>query len=149
MKKLLLAAFVAVSIISSAFAAPSQTANYFVSNSFKQDFPFVSNVQWTISASFSKATFLLNNIKTEAFYKADGELIGTASAITLDELPTNAKRTFAKRYSSCYIVKEAIKFEGVEETAYYISAADGKESVILKVLNSNMSVYIVSDKNKN
>ena len=68
----------------------------------------------------------------EAFYNVDGEISGTSKAITLEDLPVNAKRSFAKRFNG-YTVKEIIHFDGTEETAYYISAENDKETVILKV----------------
>ena len=61
-----------------------------------------------------------------------GKFIGTNQAITLEDLPVNAKRAFAKKYEG-YTVKEAIRFEGSQESAYYISAENEKGSVILKV----------------
>jgi hypothetical protein len=76
-------------------------------------------------------------VRTEALYSAEGEFIGTNQAITLEELPVNAKRAFAKKYEG-YTVKEAIRFEGSQESAYYISAENDKGSVILKVEGSGL-----------
>ncbi len=57
-----------------------------------------------------------------------------------------AKRSFAKRFDD-YTVKEAIRFEGTEEGAYFISAEDDKKAVILKVSdNDEVSVMKVSGK---
>ncbi|MEJ7677453.1 MAG: hypothetical protein WKG06_06200 [Segetibacter sp.] len=146
MKKFLLTTFIAVALISSAFASPVEEVNYFVINSFKDNFPKVTDVHWDVTSSYAKATFVLNSMKTEAFYKLNGDFIGTCYAITIDDLPVYAKRSFAKKYGS-YIVKEAIKFDGNEETAYFISAENEKYSVVLKVDNSSISVYKVSSKN--
>lgn len=145
MKKLLLAAFIAVSLFTSAFATPVNNVSYFVTRSFNDRFPEVSNVEWTVSPSYVKATFILNNVRTEAFYKPDGDFIATCHSISLDDLPIVVKRSFAKKYGS-YTVKEAIKFDGAEETAYFISAEDNNHSVVLKVADRDMSVYLVSDK---
>lgn len=146
MKKILLTAFIAVALISSAFASPAKEVNYFVSNSFKRNFPDVTNVLWDITPSYAKAAFVFRGVRTEAFYKLDGNLIGTSSAVSLDDLPISAKRSFAKKYGS-YTVKEAIKFEGDDETAYFISAETEKQKVVLKVNDNNISVYKVSSKN--
>jgi hypothetical protein len=81
------------------------------------------------------ATFTLNNVRTQALYTPEGEFIGTNQAINLEELPVRAKREFAKKYDG-YTVKEAIRFEGSQESAYYISAENEKGSVILKVEDS-------------
>jgi hypothetical protein len=59
----------------------------------------------------------------------------------LHELPVNSKRQFAKLFAG-YNVKEAIRFEGFDETSYYISGENEKESVILKVNDRNqVSVF--------
>lgn len=145
MKKLLFTAFIAVSLMSSAFCAANKEVNYFVSKSFKNDFPDVTKVEWTVASSYSKATFVVNEERTEAFYKPNGEFIGTSHAISLDDLPITAKRSFAKNYIN-YTVKEAIKFEGIEETAYFISAENENRSVVLKVIDNRISVYTISGK---
>lgn len=146
MKKLLLTAFMAVSLIVSAFAGPAKRVNSFVANSFASDFKNVSNADWSINSSYAKATFVLNNVKTEAFYRPDGEFIGSSQAIAINDLPIAAKRSFAKKYGN-YVVKEAIKFDGKEENAFFISAENEKQSVILKADNFGISVYSVSSKN--
>ena len=143
MKKLLMFALIAVSVITCAFAAPLKGVNYFVSNSFKSRYPQVADVHWTATTSYAKATFVLNNVRTEAFYKPDGDFIGSCHAISIDDLPITAKRSFAKKYAN-YTVKEAIKFDGAEETAYFISAENEKGSVVLKVAGAHISVYAVN-----
>ena len=132
MKKLFISALLAITVAASSFAAEGNNVSYTVRNNFSSQFKKASDVQWTSGENYTKATFILDNVRTEAFYSAEGEFIGTNQAITLEELPVNAKRAFAKKYDG-YTVKEAIRFEGSQESAYYISAEDGRGSVILKV----------------
>ncbi|WP_018613794.1 hypothetical protein [Segetibacter koreensis] len=135
MKKLFISGLLAVTVALSSFAAEGNKVSYTVLNNFQSEFKHVSDVQWTAGDNYTKATFVLNNVRTEALYSANGDLIGTNQAITLDELPVNAKRTFAKKYNG-YTVKEAIRFEGAQESAYYISAENEKGSVVLKVADN-------------
>ena len=132
MKKLFISALLAITVAVSSFAAEGNNVSYTVRNNFSYQFKKVSDVQWTSGENYTKATFVLNNVRTEALYSAEGEFIGTNQAITLEELPVNAKRAFAQKYEG-YTVKEAIRFEGSQESAYYISAENEKGSVILKV----------------
>ena len=132
MKKLFISALLAITVAVSSFAAEGGNVSYAAHNNFSYQFKKASDVQWTSGENYTKATFVLDNVRTEALYSAEGEFIGTNQAITLEELPVNAKRAFAKKYEG-YTVKEAIRFEGSKEKAYYISAEDGKGSVILKV----------------
>lgn len=141
MKKLFFAALLTVSLAASAFAADTKKVSSLVAGNFKVDFRNASDVTWTATDDFAKATFTLNQQKMEAFYDANGEIIGTSKSINLEELPVNAKRNFAKRFEG-YTVKEAIRFEGTDDAAYYISAENEKESVILKVGDNNqISTY--------
>jgi hypothetical protein len=82
----------------------------------------------------------------EAFYNGTGEKIGSSRAISIDELPLKAKRSFAKDYAD-YTVKEVIEFNGTDETAYYLSAENEKTAVILKVNSvSELSTYKITKK---
>lgn len=146
MKKIFFAILMAVIIAGSAFAADAKKVNANVVYSFKSDFKKAVNVSWTTTENFAKAAFTMNGQQMEAFYNTEGERIATSKKITLDELPAEAKRTFTKKFGG-YDVKEAIRFEGVDEDAYYISAENEKESVIVKV-SSNQSVSIFTRTNK-
>ncbi|WP_018613783.1 hypothetical protein [Segetibacter koreensis] len=132
MRKLFTAVVLALTIATSAFAAGGNKVNFFAQNSFESEFKNASNVQWTSAPDFLKATFVQNNQKKEAFYNSDGQLIATSRTADLSELPVKAKRTFAKKLEG-YTVKEAIRFEGIDENAYYISAENEKGSVIFKI----------------
>jgi hypothetical protein len=140
MKKLIIAALVTITVATSAFASDKNKLNAKVIESFESQFTEAENVQWSIKSEYVKAVFELEGEKTEAYYNLDGEYIGTSKKITLENLPVQAKRTFAKRYSD-YTVKEAIKFDGVEETAYFVSAENEKQSVILKITGAGVSVF--------
>ena len=146
MKKLLFAALLTASLATSAFAKETNEVSYRVQNNFKSQFNQAQKVNWSVKSNFTKATFEEAGQKIEAFYDLNGNMIGTSRNITLNELPTGAKRAFAKSYGG-YTVKEAIRFEGTEEDAYYISAENEKENVILKVSNDrNVSVFRTSRK---
>ena len=131
MKKLFISALLTITVVVSSFAAGNEVS-YAAQNNFKSQFKRISDVTWSAGANYTKATFVLNGVRTEALFSEAGDFIGTNQAVDLQELPVNAKRTFAKKYNG-YTVKEAIRFEGVEESAYFISAENEKGSVILKV----------------
>jgi hypothetical protein len=132
MKKLFISALLTITVAVSSFAAGENTVNLATLKNFKAEFKKASDVQWSTAENYTMATFTLNNVRTQALYTPEGEFIGTNQAINLEELPVRAKRAFAKKYEG-YTVKEAIRFEGSQESAYYISAENEKGSVILKV----------------
>jgi hypothetical protein len=147
MKKLLFSALIAVSLFSSAFAASGENkkVSLHIIKAFESNFLEAENVTWKVNEKFAKATFVLNNVTTDAFYSPSGEFIGTSQAIALNKIPTAAKRATAKKYAD-YTVREAIKFDSVDETAYFISVENEKKSIILKVLNYSVSVYNTTNK---
>ncbi|MDB5249567.1 MAG: hypothetical protein JWQ40_3961 [Segetibacter sp.] len=136
MKKLFIAALLALSVVTGAFAADTKKVSKIVLNNFSSEFKDAGNIAWAAVGEYAKATFTLNNQRMEAFYNWNGEMIGTSKAITLEQLPTNAKRNFARKFDG-YAVKEAIRFEGTEEAAYYISAENEKEALIIKIADSS------------
>lgn len=140
MKKLLATVLLAAAVTAGAFAAPAKVSSAILYN-FKNEFKEASDVTWLISRDFTKAAFTADDTKMEAYYNSNGDIIATSKSIDLDEIPVNAKRSFAKKFVG-YNVTEAIRFEGFDEAAYYISGENEKESVILKVdENNKVSVY--------
>jgi len=132
MKRLVLSALIAITVGTSAFAAGGEKVNFFVLNSFQSQFSNASNVTWTEGKGYSKATFLSGTERMEAFYNSAGELIATSKIADLNQLPVHTKRILAKKLDG-YTIKEAIRFEGTEENAYYISAENERGSIIFKV----------------
>ncbi len=135
MKNLFIAALLALSAATSAFASPKPVSASILS-SFNNEFKKVSDVSWSTTNDYTKAMFIKDNTKMEVYYNYNGEVVGTSKSITLDELPVRAKRSFAKKFEG-YTVKEAIRLDGFGEAAYYISGENEKEAVILKVNESN------------
>jgi len=141
MKKIFLIAILAVSLTANASTSNNEVkVNYRIENSFREAFNKAKDVKWTKVGSYVKALFVMQHEQVEAFFNYDGELIGTSRAISLEDLPTSAKRTFAKKYSG-YNVNEVILFEGKDESAYFISAQKEQEKIILKVVGGGVSIY--------
>jgi hypothetical protein len=146
MKNVFILALLALSISTSAFASGENKISSVVLNSFKVDFKGAKDVSWSSRTGYSKAAFKLENRDMEVFYKPDGSIFAVSKNIELDELPVDAKRSFAKKYQG-YTVKEAIAFESADENAFYISAENEKESVILKV-DQHESLYLLKTSKK-
>lgn len=137
MKRLFITALLAIAVVTVAFAAPKKVSSAILAN-FNVEFKKASDVSWFITKDYTKASFTADNAKMEVYYDFNGDIIAASKSITLDELPVDAKRNFAKKFEG-YDVKEAIRIEGFDEVAYYISGENEKESVILKVNNHNQA----------
>jgi hypothetical protein len=135
MKKLLVTALLAVTVVTSAFSADTKV-NRNILSSFKDEFKNVSEVTWSTAAEFTKASFVYDHVRTEAFFLPSGEIIGTSKAITFEELSAKAKKRFAKNFDG-YVVTEAIRFDTPDEGACYLSAKNEKETVVVKVSDTD------------
>jgi LPS O-antigen subunit length determinant protein (WzzB/FepE family) len=135
MKKIIITAVLAVALAAGAFAAPKKVSSAILAN-FETEFKKASNVTWLVTHDYTKAAFTADNINMEVYYNFAGDIIGRSRSITPDELPVKAKRILAKKFAG-YEAKEAIRFDGFDEAAYYISGENKKESVIIKVTDSN------------
>ncbi|WP_018614861.1 hypothetical protein [Segetibacter koreensis] len=132
MKKLVTSAVLTLLIAASSFAAGENKVNSKAASNFLLEFKDAKNVNWKSTENYVKVSFILNDKNMDAFYDLDGNKIATSSNIAMDKLPTSAKRAFAKKFAD-YTFKEAIQFDGVEDTAYYISAENEAQSLLLKV----------------
>lgn len=135
MKKMIISALILISLTATAIASDANKINAGIRNSFTSSYSDASNVTWTLKAAFAQVDFELNGKKLSAYYEPSGELIGTSEKISVDELPVNAKRSFAKKYAG-YTVNEAIKFTSSDEVAYYISTVNGGKSQIIKLYDT-------------
>lgn len=141
MKKLLLAALVVAALGTSAFAMDVNTVSTKVKSSFEARFANASNVQWVTRENYNKVSFELAEENVEAFFAADGELIGYSRKVNFKNLPLTAIQKIKKDYANAS-VKETIEFHQNEETAFYVSLEEGQKKTILEVSPyGNVSVY--------
>ncbi|BAV09838.1 hypothetical protein SAMN05421788_1011271 [Filimonas lacunae] len=132
MKKLLFAAMMVIALAANAFA-DGNTVNTKVLNHFQTQFEGASNVRWKTGDLYVKASFTMNEQKMEAFYDADGELIGTSYAVDYSKLPARATKNIAEKYAA-YQVTETIEFDNVKDGLnYYVSMVSATNKVVLQV----------------
>ena len=132
MKKLFISSFLAITVAISGFAAERNKAGFALPEKFSFKFKQFLDVERTSSENSTNstvATFIFYNIRTNALDTEAGEFVGIGQAMTLEDLPLNAKRAFAGKYQG-NTVKEAIHFEGLQESTYFISAENEKGLVI-------------------
>ncbi len=145
MKKLLFSALIAVSISTGSFAQDVIANNQKAIDNFESLFSGASNVAWVAKEKLTIASFVQDQSKVEVFYNPDGDLIATTKEVKMDDLPTFAKRIISKKYSD-YTVKEVFLFKADEETNYFISIENEKESLVLKVNQGSISAYSQTSK---
>lgn len=141
MKKLFIAALIVVAAGTSAFATDVTKVDYKVKSSFEAKFYGAENVNWSARENYLKASFTLAGESVEAFFNAEGELIGSSRKLDFQRLPLNAIQKIKKDFAD-YKVVETIEFDLDGDRSYYVSLENGQKSQILQVsLYGNVCTY--------
>ena len=133
MKRLIIAAAMFVSL--SAFAG-AETVNEKVLNAFNTEFTTASEVEWTISSGYFKASFGMNGQRVAAFYNTDGELMGLTRNIRSSQLPVRLQTSLMKNYN-IYWVSDLFEVSNTDGTSYYVTLENGSKKIVLKSSTGN------------
>ncbi|MXV16205.1 hypothetical protein [Hufsiella ginkgonis] len=146
MKKLLIATLF-LAMTASTYAATdvkadddSKSISYTVLNQFAAEFSDATNVVWTLTTQFQKASFVSNGDKISAYYSPLGDYLGATKFVSIDVVPAKAKAEIAKKYEG-YTVSYAIQVisrpyvaNATDDTgSYWVDITDGKKELYLKV----------------
>ncbi len=138
MKKIILTLVIAISTLG-AFAG--EEVNPKALASFKNEFASAKEVTWTVTAEYFKAEFTFNGQYVNAFYNADGELMGLTRNITSLELPMNLQASLKKSYEDFWI-SDLFEITKSNNTGYYITLENADSKVVLKATaGEDWSVY--------
>jgi hypothetical protein len=141
MKKLFIAAILAVTVAGSAFAADANKLSYKVKSTFETQFDGAKDVNWTIRESFTKANFTLAGEKMEAFFSPEGELIATVRKVEYGTLPFSALQKIQKKYPDAK-VEDTIEFDQDGDKNYFVSLHDnGKKEILQVSLAGTVTVF--------
>lgn len=132
MKKLFIAVLMTAAISTSAFATDVNKVSYQILNSFQNEFSEATQVEWSFTSKYTKATFILAEEQIEAFYSADGEQIGVSRKVDLKKLPIKAVQKIKKSFAD-FNIKEVIEFDQNGEKNYYVSLNKGNKTEVLQV----------------
>ncbi|MFD1257772.1 hypothetical protein ACFQ3S_13270 [Mucilaginibacter terrae] len=143
MKKLTLFALVALLSFSTAFATEggkkeddTKKVPYHVIRQFESEFSNAKEIVWTVTETFEKAEFTVDQVKMAAFYDSNGKYIGHTEAVAYNVLPSTAKKQIAREYEG-YHVKELIRFQ----------YADAPTTALTRIAATNVfddEVYLLS-----
>jgi hypothetical protein len=144
MKKFILVTLITVTIGSSVLAADVSKVSFRVLNAFKAQFTGATDINWSITADYTKVDFTIEGEKVEAFYNSNGDVIGTSRKTEFKRLPLSAIQKIKKNYAK-YRVTETIELELNGERKYYLSVENESDRKILEVsLYGQVTVF---DKN--
>ena len=142
MKRLLLTLALAVSLVSmSSFATGENLVSREALESFQKSFKSATNVTWSVSEIFYKASFSMNGIYASAYYTTDGKMIALTRNISSLQLPMTLQANLKQDYSK-YWISDLFELANDEGTHYYITLEDGENRLVLKSNSSEWSVFI-------
>ncbi len=96
MKKLFITTAIAAMFSASVFAdgtkkATTVNVSYNVVNQFSANFADARNVTWTVNKDFQKADFILEGVKSTAFYNLQGDFVAVTQDVDAKEaIPAKA-----------------------------------------------------------
>lgn len=122
----------ALLLSTTAFATDANEVNAKVQTAFQKDFSKAINVNWESKGELHFADFSMNNVKVNAVYNEDGELVATSRTVWLQQLPEAVQQSVKDRYSEYTVSTVALELNHEGQTSYYISAANGKHVLRLK-----------------
>src|ERR1700738_2968948 len=102
MKKIILALAIILTVgITSAFAneTTNPEANSKALATFKREFAGVKVEKWESVNDISKAVFILNGGRVEAYFNSEGEFMGTARNLLFTELPLALSKAMTNPYA--------------------------------------------------
>ena len=121
-------------------------SNYSLS-SFKSDFGSKSDVTWSRSDRFDRATFNQNGQEMSVYYDFEGNLLATSTVKTFNDLPLRGQNIITKKYEG-YAVESVMLYDFPLSTNaqmllfnsqfndphnYFVQLANGKEKIIVQV----------------
>ena len=140
MKKMILSLAIAFTTLT-AFAGYDDNVNQKVLNAFKNDFTSVSQVEWTMTEDYYKASFIYNDNYVYAYYSTDGELLGLTRYISPVDLPVHLQMNLKKKYSN-YWVSDLFEVAKNDATYYYVTIENADSRIVLKSTGgSDWSVF--------
>jgi hypothetical protein len=120
MKKILVALSLLLTVgLTSAFASEPKV-NPSVLASFKQEFSFVKDAEWTVNDEYSTAVFILADRRIVAYFSNEGEYLGSARDLIFNQLPMAVINAINKRFGDIGVYEIVERAIGAE-TFYYMT----------------------------
>jgi len=133
MKKLILSVAMLLSLgVASSFAADSKEDPR-IQSMFARHFTGAENVKWTtLEDGLMKVTFTLGGIRTEAYYSADAELLGSVRNLFYSQLPLTVMQTVNNKFEGA-IVLEVMEITNTNGTSYRMTLEQKEKKYTVRI----------------
>ena len=141
MKKFFIAVAILVTVgCSVSYATGKEEINPKVTAAFQKEFAGVGDVNWSVSENIVRANFLYNNVRTEAYYNQDAELVGTARNVLFNQLPLAVIKEINQRFGSAPVY-EIVEYTCNGETIYSMTAELASKKLKIKASLNNIICF--------
>jgi hypothetical protein len=130
MKKTILSIAIVLALFSTAFANHPDYYNSNAVASFQREFKTASDVSWTVSDKYYRATFHVEKQTYFAYYDFQGNLVGLVHHIMTTSLPAELQKEIKKNYAD-YWVSELFQVSTDETTHYFVQLKNADETIVL------------------
>lgn len=145
MKPLIILLTVIASFFSKTSSANDDVTNTAVLKSFQSSFANAKEIDWSLTKSFYKASFILDGQHINAYYNSDGSFIAMTRNISSSQLPIALQTTVKNEYTAFWI-SDLFEIANEEGTSYYITLENADTKLVLQ--STNNSAWAKFQKNK-
>jgi hypothetical protein len=118
MKKIIIATVILFTVgCSVSYATGRDKIDQRVITTFQKEFAGAGDVSWSLSENIIKANFVYNNVRTEAYFNKEAELVGTARNVLFNQLPLAVMKEINNRYGTASVY-EIVEYGYRGETIY-------------------------------
>jgi hypothetical protein len=136
MKKTILSIAILLILFSTAFANHPESNNKNAVASFQKEFKMASEVSWSETDKYIRATFHMDKQTYYAYYDFQGNLLGLIHHILTTSLPVELQKEIRKNYAN-YWVSELFQVSTEESTHYFIQIKNADETIVLTSEGNN------------
>jgi len=144
MRRISIAVILFFSVLATAMANPArgEEPNFIGVHTFRQQFPTATDISYKVKGQITEVSFMWNNMKLQAYFDQDGELLATCRPVPESNLPIEAQLSLKERYPDA-IIREVIEYnEPNDGVSYYLAIVNRKASYLLHVSTSGtISVF--------
>jgi len=104
-----------------------------VESMFARHFSGAENVTWSdLEDGMKRVTFTLGGIRTEAYYTADAELLGSARNLFFSQLPLAVMQSINNKYTGAVVI-EVVEITNQAGTSYKMVLEQKEKKYTLRV----------------
>lgn len=112
------------------------TVNETVLNTFSQQFVNASEVNWSKTAGYYKASFTWNGQFITAFYEENGTPVSVSRNILKIDLPLFLQTNLLENYADFWII-DLFEYTTPDNTKFYLTVENGDKRIILESNDNN------------